>query len=88
MAAVNICSDFGAQENKICHCFSLLWSQHVHEPLGASHGVRAGWRLLGMQEQRPGGLGVTNAVWVGVAGRWVCDVSTMPSTWCGEGGAS
>ena len=21
MAAVTICSDFGAQENKICHCF-------------------------------------------------------------------
>ena len=31
MAAVTICSDFGAQENKICHCFHcfpiyLLWS--------------------------------------------------------------
>ena len=23
MAAVTICSDFGAQENKICHCFHL-----------------------------------------------------------------
>ena len=22
MAPVNICSDFGAQENKICHCFN------------------------------------------------------------------
>ena len=21
MATVNICSDFGAQENKVCHCF-------------------------------------------------------------------
>ena len=21
MAAVTICSDFGAQENKVCHCF-------------------------------------------------------------------
>ena len=21
MAAVTVCSDFGAQENKICHCF-------------------------------------------------------------------
>ena len=31
MAAVTVCSDFGAQENKICHCFQffpfyLLWS--------------------------------------------------------------
>ena len=31
MAAVIVCSDFGAQENKICHCFHffpfyLLWS--------------------------------------------------------------
>ena len=24
MAAVNICSDFGAQENKVCHRFPLL----------------------------------------------------------------
>ena len=24
MAAVTICSDFGAQENKICHCFHCL----------------------------------------------------------------
>ena len=31
MAAITICSDFGAQENKVCHCFHcfptyLLWS--------------------------------------------------------------
>ena len=31
MAAINICSDFGAQENKVCHCFHcfpiyLPWS--------------------------------------------------------------
>ena len=24
MAAVTVCSDFGAQENKICHCFHFL----------------------------------------------------------------
>ena len=24
MAAVTICSDFGAQENKICHCFHFF----------------------------------------------------------------
>ena len=31
MAAVTICSDFGAQENKVCHCFHLFatkwWDQ-------------------------------------------------------------
>ena len=29
MAAVNICSDFGAQENKICHSFHILFD-HFH----------------------------------------------------------
>ena len=24
MAAVTICSDFGAQENKVCHCFHFF----------------------------------------------------------------
>ena len=24
MAAVTICSDFGAQENKVCHCFHFV----------------------------------------------------------------
>ena len=42
MAAINICSDFGAQENKICHCFqcfpiNLPWSDgtrcHDHSVL-------------------------------------------------------
>ena len=35
MAAVTICSDFGAQENKVCHCFhclpiSLPWGRIKH----------------------------------------------------------
>ena len=33
MAAVTICSDFGAQENKVCHCFHcfpIYW----HEVMG------------------------------------------------------
>ena len=39
MAAVIICSDFGAQENKVCHCFQfsplyLLWSNRT-----AGHGT-------------------------------------------------
>ena len=24
MAAVSVCSDFGAQENKICHCYHFF----------------------------------------------------------------
>jgi len=27
MAEVTICSDFGAQENKICHCFHFLYPE-------------------------------------------------------------
>lgn len=50
--------------------------------------LRAGWQLLGMQEQRPGRLGVMNAVQVGVAGPWVGDVSTVPPTQYDVGGAS
>ena len=26
MAAVTICSDFGGQENKVCHCYSIFAS--------------------------------------------------------------
>ena len=33
MAAVTVCSDFGGQENKVCHCFPfpplLLSSRHL-----------------------------------------------------------
>ena len=31
-AAVTICSDFGAQENKVCHCFHCFPS--CHEVMG------------------------------------------------------
>ena len=48
--------------------WSLMRSRLVPEPLGACcGGGGAGWWLLGMQEQRPGGLGVMNAVW----GEWL-----------------
>ena len=33
MAAVTVCSDFGGQENKICHCFHFSPSI-CHEVLG------------------------------------------------------
>ena len=32
MVAVTICSDFGAQENKVCHCFTIyfpIWNYHM-----------------------------------------------------------
>ena len=29
MAAVTICSDFGAQENKVCHCFHCDYSHEI-----------------------------------------------------------
>ena len=34
MAAVTICSDFGAPQNKICHCFHCFPSIH-HEEMGS-----------------------------------------------------
>ena len=43
MAAVTICSDFGAQENKICHCFhcfhlcSALFFQYLWLITGQEH---------------------------------------------------
>ena len=33
MVAVTICSDFGAQENKICHCF-YFFPSICHEAMG------------------------------------------------------
>ena len=34
MALVNVSSDFGAQENKICHCFSTFSPSIFHEVMG------------------------------------------------------
>ena len=33
MAEVTVCSDFGAQENKICHCFHF-YPSICHEVMG------------------------------------------------------
>ena len=35
MAAVTVCSDFGAQENKICHCVSILFPSYLPRSDGA-----------------------------------------------------
>ena len=41
MAAVTICSDFGAPQNKVCHCFhcSLGISNFLEEISSLSHSV-------------------------------------------------
>ena len=41
VAAVTICSDFGAQENKICHCFHC----HCHEVMGPDVLILVFWIL-------------------------------------------
>ena len=33
MAIVTICSDFGAQEHKVCHCFHCF-PIYLHEAMG------------------------------------------------------
>ena len=41
MAAVTICSDFGAQENKVCHCFPI----YLHEVMGPYAMIFVVWLL-------------------------------------------
>ena len=59
MAAVTICSEFGAQENKICHCYFppiyLLWRRRQWQPTSVflpekSHGQRS---LVGYSPKGP-----------------------------------
>ena len=44
MSAVAICSDFGAQENKVCHCFHFSPSI-CHEVLGLDAMILVFWML-------------------------------------------
>ena len=44
MAAITICSDFGAQENKICHCFCFFPSI-CHEGMGPDTIILLFWML-------------------------------------------
>lgn len=60
----------------------------MDESPGACCRARADWQLLGMQEQRPSGLGVMNATWVGAAGCCIGHGFAVPPTWHEEGGAS
>ena len=49
MAAVSIHSDFGAQENKVCHCFHIMLSRAM-----APHSSTLAWKIPWTEE--PGGL--------------------------------
>ena len=44
MAAVTICSDFGVQENKVCHCFHCF-PIHCHEAMGPDAMILVFWML-------------------------------------------
>ena len=44
MAAVTICSDFGAQENKVCHCFHFF-PIYPHEVMGPDAMILVFWML-------------------------------------------
>ena len=44
MAAVNICSDFGAQESKVCHCFHCF-PIYLHEGIGPDAMILVFWIL-------------------------------------------
>ena len=44
MAAVTICSDFGAQENKVCHCFRCFPITY-HEVIGLDAMIFIFWML-------------------------------------------
>ena len=45
MAAVNICSDFGAQENKVCHTDCIVSPSICHEVLGLDAMILVFWML-------------------------------------------
>ena len=44
MAAITICSDLGAQENKVCHCFHCFPSI-CHEVMGPDAMILVFWML-------------------------------------------
>ena len=45
MAAITICSDFGAQENKACHCFHFFPLFICHEVMGLDAMILVFWML-------------------------------------------
>ena len=45
IVAVTICSDFGAQENKVCHCFHIFPPSIGHEVIGLDAMIFVFWKL-------------------------------------------
>ena len=45
MATVTICSDFRAQENKVCHCFHFFYPSVCHEVMGPDAMIFVFWML-------------------------------------------
>ena len=45
MAAVTVCSDFGAQESKVCHCFHCFPIYFCHELMGLDAMIFIVWML-------------------------------------------
>ena len=45
MTAITVCSDFGAQENKICHCFFHFPLSNWHEVMGLDAMILVFWML-------------------------------------------
>ena len=45
MAAITICSDFGAPQNKLSHCFSTVSPSICHEVMGLDPMVLVFWML-------------------------------------------
>ena len=45
MASVTVCSDFGAQENKACHCFHFFPPSACHEVMGPDTMILVFWML-------------------------------------------
>ena len=45
MAVITICSDFGAQENKVCHCFHRFPISTRHDTMGPDAMIFVFWML-------------------------------------------
>ena len=45
MAAVTVCSDFGVQENKVCHCFHFFSPFICHKVMGPDAMIFVLWML-------------------------------------------
>ena len=48
MAVVTVCSDFGAQEHKMCHCFNFP-SFNLHEAMGPNAMILVFWMWVSSQ---------------------------------------